>query len=162
MNLSFDRRSPGRQAVALALSLLVALLAAGCASAPPPTIVRVTVSAEPGVNPDARNRPSPVAVRVYELKSLAAFDSADFFSLYEKEQATLGGDLSSKEEMLLRPGESRTFEKTLQPGSRFIAVVAGFREVERSRWRASATVPPNKMTPVLVQVGARDVRAAAQ
>ena len=34
-----------------------------------------------------------MVVRVYELKALAAFDSADFFSLFEKEGETLSGNL---------------------------------------------------------------------
>ena len=41
-----------------------------------------------------------------ELKSLAAFNSADFFSIYDKESETLGGDLNGKEELRLKPGET--------------------------------------------------------
>ena len=47
----------------------------GCGSSAP--LLRGSITAEPTTNPDLRGRPSPVVVRVYELKSLAAFNTAD-------------------------------------------------------------------------------------
>jgi type VI secretion system protein VasD len=124
---------------------------------PPPTAVKVNVAVLAAANPDSNGRPSPILVRVYELKSTAAFDSADFFTLYGKDQATLGADLNAKSEFLLRPGESKGFEQNVQQGTKFIAVVAAYRDIEHSRWRATAPVPPNKTTPLAVKVGAADV-----
>jgi len=124
---------------------------------PPPTIVRLSVIALAGVNPDRSGRPSPILVRVYELKSTAAFDSADFFTLYGKDQATLGADLNAKNEFLLRPGDTKSVEQPVQPGTKFIAVVAAYRDIERSRWRATAPVPPNRTTPLTVRADAADV-----
>jgi type VI secretion system protein VasD len=124
---------------------------------PPPTAVKVNVAVLAAANPDSKGRPSPILVRVYELKSTAAFDSADFFTLYGKDQATLGADLNAKSEFLLRPGESKGFEQNVQQGTKFIAVVAAYRDIEHSRWRATAPVPPNKTTPLAVKVGAADV-----
>ncbi|WP_235023335.1 type VI secretion system lipoprotein TssJ [Caballeronia glebae] len=145
--------------------LLCALAASACKSPPPPpapTIVRLSVTALGGVNPDRSGRPSPVVVRVYELKTTAAFDSADFFTLYGRDQATLGGDLNAKNEYVLRPGDSRSVEQTVQPGTKFVAVVAAYRDIERSRWRASAPVPPNQTTLMNVRIDAADVSIAAQ
>lgn len=144
--------------------LFCALAASACKSPPPPapTVVRISVSALDGANPDHAGRPSPVVVRVYELKTTAAFDSADFFTLYGKEQATLGGDLNAKNEYVLRPGDSRSVEQTVQPGTKFVAVVAAYRDIERSRWRASAPVPPNQTTLMNVRIDAADVSIAAQ
>lgn len=136
---------------------LMALALTGCAGSPKPTVAQLTVQAAADTNPDARKRPSPVAVRVYVLKSLAAFESADFFSLYENDQATLGADLLGKDDMTLRPGESRVLEKTLPAEGGFIAVVAGFREIERAHWRAARPVPPGQTTPMRVQLDAHAV-----
>jgi type VI secretion system protein VasD len=129
---------------------------------PPPTIVHIDVNAIEKVNPDRSGRPSPVLVRVYELKATAAFDSADFFTLYGKDQATLGGDLNAKNEFLLKPGDSRSVEQVVQPGTKFVAVVAAYRDIERSRWRATAPVPPNQTTVLDVRIDAADVSIAAQ
>ncbi|SAK86062.1 putative lipoprotein [Caballeronia hypogeia] len=147
--------------------LLCALAVAGCKSAPPPpppppTVVHIDVNAVDRVNPDQNGRPSPVLVRVYELKATSAFDSADFFTLYGKDQATLGADLNAKNEFLLRPGEKQSVEQPVQPGTKFIAVVAAYRDIERSRWRATAPVPPNQTTIMSVRIDAADVSIAAQ
>jgi len=145
---------------AASIVCLSALIAAACKSAPPappPTIVRISVSALDRVNPDHMGRPSPVLVRVYELKTTAAFDSADFFTLYGKDQATLGGDLNAKNEFLLKPGDSRMVEQPAQPGTKFVAVVAAYRDIERSRWRSTVPVPPNQTTLIDVRIDAADV-----
>ena len=71
-----------RSLLPLACSLA---LAVGCGG---PPLLRGAINADPSVNPDRGGRPSPIVVRVYELKSVAAFNSADFFSLFDKEQET--------------------------------------------------------------------------
>ena len=58
-------------------SLLILLAAAGCASGPKkPAEVRLALQASADTNPDASGRPSPVVVRVYQLKNDAAFTAA--------------------------------------------------------------------------------------
>ena len=122
------------------LSLVCSIgLTVGCGSSLP--FLQGSIKADPTTNPDLRGRPSPIVVRVYELKSLAAFDSADFFSLFEKESETLGSDLVGREEYDLRPAETRPYRQRLQPDTKFIGVVAAFRDLENSRWRQAAPVP---------------------
>ena len=155
---------PFRFTVLLIFSL-VALSLAGCASAPkppPPTVIQVDLEVAPGVNPDLRGRASPVVMKFFELKSLAAFEGADFFSLFEKEKETLGADLVAREEYQLQPQENRKFERTLQRDTRYVGVVAAFRDLERAKWRASLAVPAEKATPVTIQVGARSVSISAR
>jgi type VI secretion system protein VasD len=143
----------------------VAIFLAGCASAPkppPPTVIQVELDVAPGVNPDLRGRASPVVMKFFELKSLAAFEGADFFSLFEKEKETLGADLVAREEYQLQPKENRKFERTLQRDTRYVGVVAAFRDLEQAKWRASLAVPAEKVTPVTIQVGARSVSISAR
>jgi type VI secretion system protein VasD len=136
------------------------LLAAGCGTAGPP-LAQGSIKADPTTNPDARGRPSPIVVRVYELKATGAFNSADFFSLFEKESEALGGDLVGREEFDLRPAESRPYKRQLQPDTKFIGVVAAFRDLENSRWREVASVPAKKKeVTVTVGVEARAVTVA--
>ncbi|WP_233888768.1 type VI secretion system lipoprotein TssJ [Paraburkholderia flagellata] len=152
------RRLAGKWLKSVFLSAL--LLSTACKSPPPPpppTAIKVNVVVLATANPDSKGRPSPIVVRVYELKSTAAFDSADFFTLYGKDQATLGADLNAKNEFLLRPGESKSFEQVVQPGTKYVAIVAAYRDIERSRWRAVAPVPPNRTTSLAVKVDAADV-----
>src|SRR6516225_1133771 len=83
--------------------LVLGALVAGCAAPPPPkpvvTQVSLTLTAAADANPDARGRASPLAVRVYVLKTPGAFQSTDFFTLYDKDVATLGADLIQREEV---------------------------------------------------------------
>jgi type VI secretion system protein VasD len=134
----------------LATAVLLAAALAGCASAPKPPQINATVVANANTNPDARNRPSPVVVRVYELKAPAAFESADFFSLFEKDQATLAADMLAKDEFVLQPGQSRTIERPGKVETRYVAVMAGFRELERSVWRGVVPVTPGKKNTIRI------------
>ena len=134
--------------------MLAALLACFslCGCGTKPTLVEAQLAAAGDVNPDAKGRASPIVVRLYELKSVAAFDGADFFSLWDKDQATLGGDMAARDEYLMRPGEQRKIERSTQNGTAFIGVVAAFRDIERARWRASFAVPPNKTTELTIKL----------
>jgi len=118
---------------------------------PPPTQVRAqpvpltgTVSAAADLNPSATQRPSPLVIRIYELRSDTAFSRADFIALYQSEQATIGADLVLKDEFMLTPGESRAYQRTLSIETRYLAVFGAYRNVERAVWRAITPVPPGK------------------
>lgn len=145
----------------VSLSLLIlnfALL--GCAKPPPPpkpTIFQVNLEVASNANPDARGRASPVVARLFELKSLASFENADFVLLFERDKEALGNDLVAKEEFMLHPGETRKFTRELNTETRFVAVVAGYRDLERSRWRASLPTPLHETTPVTISVQERDI-----
>ena len=101
-------------------ALGIALLLSACGSAPPkPASVTGTVQASAQINPSASRRPSPLLIRVYELKSVAAFNAADFMSLYQRDQAALAGDLLAKEEfVLLVAGADRAAAATGPPLAR--------------------------------------------
>ena len=127
----------------------------------PPVQVAVSVEAGPSVNPDASGRPSPVIVRVYELKSAVGFGAADFFALFEREQQTLGADLVGRDEYQLRPGERVMFARPLRAGTRAVAAAAAFRDVERAQWKAVLPVPTSPPAGISIQVDGRQVRIVA-
>jgi type VI secretion system protein VasD len=143
-----------------AVSLALAL--AGCASPPPPpppivSSIQLSVAAGADANPDARKRASPVTVRVYALKSSAPFDAADFFSLYEKDTATLGAELVQREEFLLRPGEEKAMPLKFGPEVKAIGVMAAFRDLERARWRAVHVVDIGKSVELKVKLSGSQI-----
>jgi type VI secretion system protein VasD len=146
----------GGRHVLLAVQVwLVIAIMSGCASPPPPpkpTIIQATIDVRASTNPDAKGRPSPIVLRFYELKSLAAFMSSDFFSLYDRDKETLAAELVAREEFQLTPGKSQQFERKLQPETTHIAVVAAFRDLERAQWRASMPVVPQQTTPVVIRL----------
>lgn len=129
-----------------------------CGSTPPkPAVIEADVQAAGDLNPDSRGRASPVVVRLFELKSDAAFNQADFFSLWDRDSQTLGADQLAREELQLRPGEHKRFERTLQPDTRHIAVIAAFRDLERARWRGAIAVVPHQKQPITIKVESRAI-----
>jgi type VI secretion system protein VasD len=149
----FGRRNFG------ALVLTVPFFLISCSSPPKPVITNLTatVSASQNSNPDSRNRPSPVVVRVYELRSTAAFNQADFFSLHDKERETLANDLVARDEFTLRPGESVPLNREIKGETKHVAVIAVFRELERSVWRASAPIAVGSNNRTTISVDGRNV-----
>ncbi|MCB1905922.1 MAG: type VI secretion system lipoprotein TssJ [Rhodocyclaceae bacterium] len=147
----------GRIPLVLLAVVLAALVAAGCSSTPDPTVVAATFQAEENLNPDSSGRPSPLVVRMYELKALSTFKDADFFSLWDNDQQTLAGDLNTREEMVLRPGDTHSVQRVTQPGTRFIGVVAAYRDLERAVWRASVPVVAERTLPLSIKLDDRSV-----
>jgi type VI secretion system protein VasD len=123
------------------LALLgVVIWLVGCGSAPPspkeePADLRIQLIASDNVNPDDKGRAAPIMVRVYELKSGAALQAADFFTLQEDERKAIGGDLLVVDEFILRPGDRKTIERRANPSTKVIGVVAGYRNLGKSIWR---------------------------
>ncbi len=120
------------------------MVLAGCAGAPKPTRLIVDTHTSATVNPDAGGRATPVVVRVYGLKTLDPFQSADFFSLYEDDRGLLGASMLYREERLMNPGEQWRLEAKLPPETRYLGVVAAFREIDRAQWRSVVPLRPGK------------------
>jgi len=142
------------------------LALAGCSSAakPPvqlrsakPTIITATIDAAATVNPDANGRPSPIVMRMFELRSIAAFNNADFFSLWDREREVLSSEVTSRDEFHLRPGDQKKLERTLQPETRYVGVIAAFRDLDRSSWRATTSIVSEQTQPITIRLDARSI-----
>lgn len=126
-----------------ALAVLgVMVLLTGCSVLSPYsslTKLNLTLTASDQLNPDIHGRPSPIVVRLLELKHPVAFENADFFSLYERAGKSLAPDLSASEELQLRPGETVELKLSVREGSRYVGILAAYRDLPETRWRY--TVP---------------------
>ena len=137
------------------VAAVLSIVAVSCAKPPAPAPAPVTIAAPPTVktkttmtvsasaetNPDATGRPSPVVVRVYQLKTDAAFTAASFIDLFEREDTTLGTELISRDEYVLAPKESRTIDIVIADETRFVGAVAAFRDILNAQWRVLAPAP---------------------
>ena len=161
MSDPFSFLVPRRSFALRGASLVLAACGAKPILAPKPKVLTIDVLAAANLNPSASGRPSPVVVRIYELKAAAPFESADFIMLFDKDQATLGAELVQREEMLLRPGETKKLGMTLPADAKAIAVLAAYRDLERARWREVRAVEPGKPLTLTVNFGARQIRIEA-
>ncbi|MCK5791389.1 MAG: type VI secretion system lipoprotein TssJ [Ketobacter sp.] len=143
----------GIRIVVIALSLWVG----GCAYFMSDlTKVDMRIVAGGDVNPDDNGRPSPVVVRVVELKSPSVFESAEFFALYQNEAQTLGSDLVATEEFEFKPGDVQDLKFALKPESNYVGVLAAYRQLEKANWRLVlplAIKEKNELTVLLNQHG---------
>lgn len=146
--------SPGdqRRRLALrptALAALLTLLQACSALGPEdkstekePPQLDITLSADADVNSDIKGRGAPVMLRIYELKSTAVFEDAEFFALQDHDQATLGADLLSVDQFILRPGESRAIHRVARPGTTAIGIFTAYRDLLQADWRQTYLLEP--------------------
>lgn len=131
-----------RRTVAWLLLAAVALTISSPASYAAKTVkVKAALTAAEDLNPDYQGRPSPVNIIVFQLAAGDAFETADFFSLFEPEAAVLGGDMLARTQMLLQPGESREWVAEFDKETLYIGVIAAFRDIENAQWRASVALP---------------------
>jgi type VI secretion system protein VasD len=152
MKCSGGNTSPSRLAstVVLALTVAVFLALSACAAKPPkPVKAHMTVTARADVNPDAMGRPSPIIVRVYQLKDDAAFSGADFFAVFDQEQATLGPSLIGREEFAMAPGAEQSLEYPVSQDASFVGVVAAFRDIRNAEWRVLKPAPHKALKDVV-------------
>ena len=124
----------------------IACVAAGCGSTPAkPIVAKAKISAAADVNPNSEGRPSPVHVRIFQLKEDGAFMGADFWALVDKEQGTLGASLVQRLEYDLSPGETREFELKIAPEARVLAVMAEYADYRNAQWRVVAQAPDKSL-----------------
>ena len=155
---SMGRPAQSRRVGAASVAL-AGLLVAGCASSPKPTEFNATVQAAANVNPSVSKRPSPVLVRVYELKAATAFNNADFVSLYQSDQVVLGAEMIGRDEFILNPGDSRALSKVAAPDTRYLGVFAAYRDLERAKWRA--VIPLQLGQKQRIQISAEELSITA-
>jgi type VI secretion system protein VasD len=117
------------------LCLCLAACSSGSPTVKEQTELRVQVVAAANVNPDDWGRAAPIVVRVYELRSATAFESADFFTLQNDGKKVLGDDALAVEEFILRPGDKREIRRKSNQATTAIGVLAGYRELGKSVWR---------------------------
>ena len=113
-----------------------------------------------GLIPGATGQPAPVRVRIFELKNAATFSRSDYFALAERAQATLGADLIDQDEVLIQPGQQLSLQRDLDPATRHIGLLVGYRELDQSLWRTVINVPAREYTEYQISLDVRAVRSA--
>lgn len=122
--------------------------------------LRLTASDQ--LNPDVNGRPSPLVLRLIELKLPVSFQKNDFFSLYEHPKETLSPDFVISEEFELRPGTREALKLRLQPGSRYIGVLAAYRDLPETHWRYLIEVPAQSNTHVDLLLDEQGIQAITE
>jgi type VI secretion system protein VasD len=100
------------------------------------TDLALTFIADADINPDDRKRPSPVFLRMYELKSTKQFEKSNFIDLYERDAETLGADMVAKQTLKrLKPGEERKDKFVLKPETRYVGLFGEFLQYKDAKFK---------------------------
>lgn len=110
------------------------------------TDLEVKFKVDSDVNPDDDKKPSPLFVRMYQLKSTKMFDRANFIDLYEKDKEVLGADMISKQILRrIKPGESRDENFVLNKETHYIGLYAEFLQYKNSSFKLLIPVVPTNV-----------------
>ncbi len=110
------------------------------------TDLEIKFKVDADVNPDDDKKPSPLFVRMYQLKSTKMFSRANFIDLYEKDKEVLGADMISKQKLRrIKPGESRNENFVLNKETRYIGLYAEFLRFKKSSYKLLIPVVPTNV-----------------
>ena len=100
------------------------------------TDLTLTFNVESDINPDENKVPSPLFIRMYQLKSTKLFEKANFIDLYENSKEVLGADFVDMQKLKrLKPGENRENNFVLDEKTRFVGLYAEFLNYKNSRYK---------------------------
>ena len=146
----------------LSAAAFAALAALGGCSALSPnsnlTKLDLSLQGSDQLNPDLNGRPSPIVIRLIELTHPVAFENIDFFSLYQRPKEALSPDLVIQEELELRPGEQRELKLYVQQGSRYVGVLAAYRDLPESSWRFVIPLQHKAQNRIELSLGERGIQ----
>ncbi|KAF1016746.1 MAG: hypothetical protein GAK31_00004 [Stenotrophomonas maltophilia] len=102
-----------------------------------PPVIPLRLYAGSNLNAANDKRATAAVVKVYHLRSSQRFEQAPFNAFLDQagEQAALGADLLSVNEVVLTPGARQELSEQLSEGSAVLGVVALFRAPAENRWR---------------------------
>lgn len=142
----------------------ISLLLVACSGQPhkPPAMLALEIEATADLNLGPGGQPLPVVLRIYDLERQGGFMGADLYALLDNEAALLGPDLIAREELMLRPSQRLRSARPLDPKAAYLGVLAAYRDIDRSRWRAVVPLRAGQDNAIRIVVGAAAVSAYAQ
>ena len=107
-----------------------------------PAPIEIVLQASDQLNQDEQGASLPTMVLIYQLKSAAKADAADFEDVYRRAKESLGEDLLQADELELAPGQSQTKTVARDKSAKALAVVAVVRRPAGPGWRSIVELPP--------------------
>lgn len=154
-----------KQVVSLVASMLLLALVTGCSTTAKmlnlDTEVRLNFQVWPSINPDEAGRPSPLVIRVFELKDARQFQTEDFIGLFQESKERLGGDLVAERRLReLAPGLDREEVLTVDPSVRYIGLLAEFVQYENAQARLVFPIEAHRTTEKIIWVNKTSIQFA--
>lgn len=129
-----------------------------CTSTPKPTVVNVNLSGGAGMNPGPGGGDRAVTVLLLRLKSVGAFNSADYFALQANAAGAVGADLVGMDQVVVPPGGKVSRTLGFEAEATHLGVVALIREPGGRNWRSSVGIRRGGTMTVNGSVGSGGLR----
>lgn len=118
------------------------------------TDLEIIFKADADINPDENNKPSPLFIRMYELKSPKMFNKSDFIGLYERDAELLGADLVASHKLKrLKPGDNRVDNFVLNKDTQYVALYAEFLKYKNAKYKLVIPVVQNNVVRTTAAIG---------
>lgn len=100
------------------------------------TDLTLTFKVAADINPDEGKKPSPLFIRLYELKSVKLFKQVNFIDLYERDKEVLADDMIGVQKLKrIRPGEDREDNLVLDEKTKFVGLYAEFLNYKNAKYK---------------------------
>ncbi len=110
------------------------------------TDINIEFYVDANINPNESGRPSPLFIRMYELKSNKMLKNAHFLDIFENDKEALGADLVVKHKLkLIKPGENRIDQFVLEPETKFVGLYAEFLNFKTAKYKLIIPVVVNNV-----------------
>ncbi len=117
------------------------------------TDLKLEIIVDSDVNPDESGTPSPLFIRLYELKATKLFERADFITLYENDSKAIGADLIAKQELKrLTPGKNTIEHFVLSRDTQHVALYAEFYQYKDAKYKVIFPISANNLVRNSVKV----------
>ena len=105
------------------------------------TDFKLSFIADKDLNPDDADVPSPVIIRMYELKSTKLFKNANFIDLYERDTEVLGKSMIVKQALkAIKPNEKNERSFVLSKDTAYIGLYVEFLQYENAKYKVTLPV----------------------
>lgn len=140
--------------------LFVWLFLPACSQAlPEDTLLSLVFHVGQNINPDDKQRPSPLVISLFELKAADAFQQSDFYSLYEHSSEQLSTDLISKRRLReLVPGIDRTDQFILNKDTKYVGVLAEFVHFQQAKARLIVPIKQKADNSFIIELSGTDLK----
>lgn len=131
-------------------------LVQGCAT---PSL-NIAVKASETINTDVAGESYAVLVRFYQLSDPSVFEKAEVSALLRSDEAILSATLLEKRELMVSPGLQSSFELPKIDSTKYLGVVAFFRDAEGGDQLVYRKVNTGKLpfsTQLLLQVKGKNI-----
>lgn len=141
--------------------LLISILLSGCAGS---NLIEKTnsfvyaISATQNINPNIKNHPSSVVVRIYQLNNNVNFETARYDDLFNPAKNVLGAEFIAVNEYLVDPGMNTEVNIDVLATTKFFGVAVGFRSIDTVNWRTTVKLNEKSSLNPIALFGASGIR----